>query len=197
MRRPSALFVLLSALFSSACSDDGVRISYSNVLPRYNRAELFNAADGRDMPTAVVGNPFGTRQEVFEATVTRVMNGVPIGPRTRFTTTPNETARGNFRVVMLFNPAANVSSELMCTNPDPAPTPGMGTAPGAVNTDRLNLQSAFCQGGVLFSSAYGWADRVQGPDDPRFARLIQRIMLATFPPNRNDEACLVPFRRTC
>ncbi len=77
-------FLPLAALALAGCASD--RVVVDDIGIRYSRAELPAAADGRDLRTAIQGNPFGTPG--FDQAVLGVMNRTYVGPKTNFTGTP-------------------------------------------------------------------------------------------------------------
>jgi hypothetical protein len=106
------------------------------------------------------------------------MQGHQFGPHTHFTTTPNETAKPGYRVVMVFNPAANFPNSVLCLGQRFPTLPPDNGQP-------IHAQAAFCSGGVATSlSAY--LGQAQAPNDPTFTRLVGDMTLALFPPTNSQ-----------
>ncbi|TSD82293.1 hypothetical protein FFK22_042030, partial [Mycobacterium sp. KBS0706] len=102
--------VVISALVASGCS--GPRVVVEDVNPLYSRTEFFAAADGRDLRTIVLGNPFGV--SAFDGAVTGIMTSTPVGPKTRFTTNPGPSANRDYSVAVAFNPSPDVLAVNLC-----------------------------------------------------------------------------------
>ena len=143
------------------------------------------AASGRDLRVVLHGNPYGADPQAFGRLVTGNMQNRVTGVQTNFTTTPNETARPDYRVVLAFNPAETMLNSYLC-GPQPIPTrPPLGAAGGAIV-----VQGAFCRGGGPLTSATGWLDRTGSPEDPDFRQLISDMTFSLFPARRADSGCL-------
>jgi len=184
--RLAAALVALSAL--TACAPGGVRVTHPELRSQYSRTEMLYAFHGRDAEVVVNGSPFPGATSAGAAT-TAVMNRVPVGPRTNFTTAPGESVRRPYRVVLAYAPAVAVTGEGLCARPDlpTRPRTGEGTA----------LQGALCHGPNLLSGAYATAGPVDGPDDPRFQELVARLTFALFPIENPQHSCAPTIIRNC
>jgi hypothetical protein len=179
------------ALLSACALPEGVaRTDSGDYGMQYTRSELFYAFDGRDAAVRIVGNPFPVPQPALDAAVTETLEALPQLPRADFTTTPGETARGAYRVVMVFDPAEPVVGQRLCASPPASrpPAPGAGPRPVA-------LQAAFCHGANMLSSSYGEVAGVASPDDRGFRQLVVQTALTLFPFRNplhdDDRACLL------
>jgi hypothetical protein len=154
----------------------------------YSLQDFAAAGDGRDFRVDIQGNPFAVDQQSFDRAVTDAMQGHHFGPRTHFTTTPNDTSKPGYRVVMVFNPATPFPNSVLCLGQRFPTLPPNGGTP-------VHAQAAFCSGGVATSlSAY--LGQAQGPDDPAFRRLVGDMTLSLFPPTnpeRNNSCSGRPF----
>lgn len=184
--RRAAALVALSAL--AACAAGGVRVTHPELRSQYSRSEIFYAFDGRDAEVMVNGSPFAGAAPAGPAT-TAVMNRVPVGPRTNFTTAPGDSARRPYRVVLAYAPAVAVTGEGLCARPDLPTRPGAG--------EGTSLQGALCHGPNLLSGAYATAGPVDGTDDPRFVELVARLTLALFPVEIPRHDCPPSIIRNC
>lgn len=185
LRRSIACLPLLAGL--SACAGDGVRITHPEIRSQYTRSEVLYAFDRRDAEVVVNGSPFANAPAA--RATTDVMNRVPLGPRTNFTTTPGETARRPYRVVLAYAPAVAVTGVGLCARPDMPTRPAGG--------EQTTLQGALCHGPNLLSGAYATAGPVEGPDDPRFAELVARLTIALFPSEHPETNCTPTVTRNC
>lgn len=185
-RRNIAALALLAA--TAACAPGEVRVTHPEIRSQYTRSEVFYAFDGRDAEVVVNGSPFVGGASAAAAT-TAVMNRVPVGPRTTFTTTPGETARRPYRVVLAYAPAIPLTGSGLCGQPTLPTRP-----PGG---EEVSLQGALCHGPNLLSGAYATSGPVQGPDDPRFGLLVAQLTRALFPAENPDLGCSPTFTRSC
>ena len=160
--------VVASALAASGCS--GPRVVIEDVNPLYSRTEFFAAADGRDLRTIVLGNPFGA--STFDGAVTEIMTTTPVGPRTRFTTTPGPSANRDYSVAVAFNPSPDVLAVNLCN---------VQSLPTAAAQRPIVVRAAFCAGGGEASAVSGYLDQATGPGDPKFVDLIRNLTLQLFP----------------
>ncbi|WP_448204762.1 hypothetical protein [Azospirillum sp. sgz302134] len=173
--RAAALALCAAA---AACSNE--RVVADQPIPAYTASEVAYAAADRDLRVVIQGNPFGMDAQSFGQLVTDNMQNRVIGVRTNFTTTPNATARPDYRVVLAFNPAQTTLNSYLCSGQPIATLPPGGP---------IVVQGAFCRGGGPLSSATGWLDRPQGPADPDFKALISDMTFALFPARRADAGC--------
>jgi len=160
--------VVISALVASGCS--GPRVVVEDVNPLYSRPEFFAAADGRDLRTIVLGNPFGV--STFDGAVTDIMTSTPVGPKTRFTTTPGPSANRDYSVAIAFNPSPDVLAVNLCN---------VQSLPTAAAQRPIVVRAAFCAGGGEASAVSGYLDQATGPEDPKFVGLIRNLTQQLFP----------------
>lgn len=158
----------------SACES---RVVADEPVAAYSLSEVSYGIGGRDAPVIVQGNPFGLERARFETTVTDAMQGHVMGVSTHFTTTPGDSARRDYRVVMVFNPARPVVSATLCAGPV-ATTPPAG--------EEMVVVAAFCRGGGALTAATGYLTLPADPDGPVFRRLIGDLTFALFPPPHRD-----------
>lgn len=172
----------IAAGMLAGCSDTP-RVVASEPAPAYSINEVSYAASGRDFRVTITGNPFGGDQQAFARRVVAAMQNRIPGVVTTFTTTPNETARPDYRVALAFNPPINLTASEVC-GAQPIPT----RAPDP--TGPLMMMGAFCRGGAM-TSATGWLDAPKGADDPAFDALVGHMTRALFPTHR-ERGCLFP-----
>lgn len=176
--RTSLMFTAV-LFFLGACAWD-VRLTQQEISPSYKAGEFAYAGAGRDMRVVVAGNPFGGDQPTFGKAVTDRMQGNHWGPRTHFTTTPNETARSSYRVVMLFGPPRNLVGMRLCREEGAA-------LPTAQTGKEIILFAAFCRSNETMTEIKGRIAGATGPDDPVFGDLVAQVTNALFPPDRRFE----------
>ncbi len=165
---PLAALTLAGPILASCASD---RVVVSDIGIRYSRVEFSAAADGRDLRTVVQGNPFGTPG--FDQAVLGIMNNTYVGPKTNFTSTPGPTAKRDYFVSLVFNPAPDVVPQVLCSG-KPIPT-------AAPNPGEIRARAAFCITGGEATAVIGYVNDVTGPDDPNFVSMVKHMMLSMFP----------------
>jgi hypothetical protein len=157
--------------FLTACS--GVNYQRIYIRPsEYYRTSYSYAAAGRDVRVIAEGNPFEIPDEAFADAVAASMQGHNEVHRTNFTTTPGETARERYRVVMAFDPPVGTGIHAPCRGP----VPSSGQA-----SERIIVQAAFCEGNGALTAARGNAPRMSSPDSPEFQALMAGVTRRLFP----------------
>jgi hypothetical protein len=132
-------------------------------------------AEGRSagaIRTVVHGNPFGMDEARRDALVTAAMEEGVAGLDVRFTTYPDQAAAPEPHLVVVLNPAAEVPAAAACRAPEK-----LRTRPA---DESLSVLAAFCQGDEMLEGVRE-EDRVAGPTDRKFERLLWRTSAALFP----------------
>lgn len=174
---PPLAALLLGTASLAACTNE--RVVASEPAPAYTRSEVAYAAGNRDLRVVVHGDPFGMSADRFAEKILPYMQN-RAGVVTTLTTTPNDTARRDYKVVLAFNVAETMLNSSLCTD-GPIPT----RPPGGP----IIVQGAFCRSGGALTSATGWLDRPLGPDDPDFHYLISDMTFSLFPSHRAGLFC--------
>ena len=94
------------------------------------------AGPNADFRTVVVGNPFTDDQAKVDAVITGALNKGFDYLHTNFTTTPNDTERKPYKMVVVFDPPV-VNSADICADP----SAGKGGKAG----EKLRVQMIFCE----------------------------------------------------
>lgn len=177
--RSLAVAAAAGGLSLAGCTGVGSVVPGSANMSDVN-SELVYAANGRDFRTEIVGNPFRADQAQVNGAVTSALNQAVQQVATHFTTTPNDTARPNYRTLVVFNPADNPISALLCSH-----------GPFQVKPPTANMQVmvAFCRDSGTLSSATGWLNGVQDPTSPAFIGLIEDAARTTFPLHDETHRC--------
>ncbi len=179
-RRRSALpLALLTAAMPLLGGCLNERVVASDPMPAYTLSEVSYAASNRDLRVVLHGNPFNSDAQALAQAVLPSMQERVFGVNTNLTTTPNETARPDYKVVLAFNVAENRTNYSLC---------GDGPIPTRPPGGPIIVQGAFCRGGA-FTTATGWLDDPKGPDDPDFRQLISDMTFSLFPTRRADSSC--------
>lgn len=181
MRRALILLVVaVPALAGCGLS----RVVSSERTSAYTPMAAVYAFNDRDAKVEVFGNPFGGAKggdaAALAGAVTAAMRGRAMGLNTRFTATPNETARVNYRLAFVFNPVGHGPQGRVCRQPLPVEPPQAGPP------YKLYVEAAFCDGDGDFTAARGWLDAATGLDDPNLRHLIGDLTSSLFPPPESD-----------
>ena len=181
IRGLQALVLLLIASTLTAC---GYSHRRSYVEPTY-RLSVFNyAAGGRDLAVETIGSPFAERgvdDQEFPEIVTASMQGHNWGQRTNFTTRPGETARPQYKVVILFNPVEPATYRAICE----------GDVRSGPTEEKIRVKAVFCQGGRSTGQRVLTGVRASvipedGPNSELFQKMMAGITRDLFPLHDND-----------
>ena len=191
MLRTAALTA--AALAISACAG-AVRTGYGDITPFYDRSVVTHASAGGAFPLVVHGNPFpGVPQAQAAEAIARDMRLPGWFPPARFAPAPVPNApRGDYRLVLVFNPAYPVSGADACG--DLSQVPVAASRPSGETT----LRAAFCTRDEPISDTSARA-AAAGPGTPAFRQLLDQIAVTIFPErnrmresDRGDDLVLGP-----
>ena len=170
--------MLAVAALIGATPAHAFKISYQYFSEVYDPHELGYAGDDRDFWTVVLGNPFGTSKPALDKIVTDAMASTRIGKRTRFTTTPNDSARTAYRIIMLINGNTKTGYRICDYSPDRPLGPGN-------HNGKIEVVATYCRGSSPLTQAAGTVS-ASGADDPEFRQFIRQLM-ANLLPTQNPE----------
>jgi hypothetical protein len=173
----------LAAMLPALGGCDAPRIDYQWTATGYSLADVSYGADHRDLRVDVRNPPSTKSPDAFAAAVAAAMP-TAIGVATRFTATPDASARPLYRVVWDFAPTAGQLGREICI----APPATSGAAPALALGDPVpgGVYAVLCRGPSTLSGAYGRLPRGAAspdPDDPAVRALIHDMTLALFPPS--------------
>lgn len=126
---------------------------------------VYATSDG-PMLIQVHGNPFNDDQPGFRRHLAAAMTNQIIGRTIAFTPDHAAAPRPQFRVVLAFNPPADLDARQLCGGP---------VAVSAQSGGRITIMGAFCDTSSLLASVKGWVNDVADADDPRFRRLMGQV----------------------
>lgn len=174
--------ILLSACLLPAClllaACAGPSITGEGPQSRQITSLYGYGAAGRDLKLEVQGNGFP--KQMSGAAFAKLVEAGVQGPLPRALThptlTPDASARDNYRLVFLFNPAPTMGGQDLCDNhaDQEAPVPG-----------ELHLVAAFCVAGRAETEVTAWTP-IRGPEDPALTELLHQVMLSLFRPDHRD-----------
>ena len=175
------MFLTATFLLAAACAPGNVRLTHQEINSAYSAGGFAYASAGRDLRVVIHGNPFGGGNTAFRKSVTDAMQGRNWGQKTNFTTTPGESARKVYKVVLLFDPPVDFLARKLCGADDTTlaamPTPG----------DGVNVFAAFCLGDKSLTEVKGYTAQATNPGDPAFRELVGQVTGALFPPVRRGD----------
>jgi len=160
----SLLAVPLIALALAGCG--GVSVYDSEYGGRtYDAADLDYAHRKGAIEAVVAGDPFGGDQAAFGTRVRALMKGQNRGQPADFVAAQGPRTDPLYKTVVVFDPVPGIGADEMCRK--------AGKVPTRPASDELHMSIAFCEGDTARSAAEGYAQKVAGPDDPAFARLVR------------------------
>jgi len=131
------------------------------------------AAADRDLRTEIYGNPTTAPKETFDASVIAVMQRRNRGARTNFTTAPSESAREEYRVVMVFSGDRDIGGKAACREIDSNVL--------STTVDRVELQAAFCFRDTALSHVHVGVGGFRDVNDPRLDAAVAQAVIHLFP----------------
>ncbi len=158
----------------AACAGGAVDSPY---LGSYDPTMLHYAAGKGDMYTQIVGNPFTAPKDKVESVVTSTMYGSHFGPNLRFNTVRDPDNSSPYRVVVMFNPAPDLTPAALCRD-------SRQTSREA--SDTLRVMFAFCSGDYRETSVTGRVTGVSDPNNAAFRGLIRQMTTQLFPLHNPD-----------
>jgi len=168
-----ALFLL------SACASGAGGIGGADYAPQYDFSEFWAATDNKPFRVETAGNPFpGMSDQQMRQRLLPVMQAAKPRPNLTFTyELPVERPRPDYYMVLVFNPAADLSAAQVCAGERrlAAGQPG-----------RLYLFAVYCRNDQYMSQTTAWTDAT-GPDDPRVAQMFAvlfQVLFTDLPVNR-------------
>lgn len=174
-RASIASAVLLLAVLGLAACDDYGRVTETSGSPTYRPEELAFAGSPEDggLLTLIHGNPTDEPRTVLTGRVHDAFERAAPARNIRLTQTVQKGERGDYRVVVVFDPAAPVLDADLCAGRVP-----QTRIPG----DEVTVRAAFCRDGAPLSGALGVMDADLVRDHPdRFDRFLRDVGTTLFP----------------
>ncbi len=164
------------ALMSMAAPARAQTVGGFDYAPQYDFSEFWAATDGRYFQVIVAGNPFPQLPlEQVKQWLLPVMQANKPRPALTFTyQSPPEELRPNYRLVLVFDPANDLTAERVCAGQFflKPPTPG-----------RLYVFGIYCRNDLALSQTMAWT-QAPGPDDPRLGPLFAQLFMVLFDDRR-------------
>jgi hypothetical protein len=173
------------AITLMACvRSDGIS-TVSQLDDRYDSDDYAHEASVTPILVVVRGTAFGLDQRSLEQAIASNMQGADWGPHARFTTVPSNDVAKIFSFVMLVNGPRNATAAELCRDPSKAPAAITATPAGEVR-----LIGGLCRYDQDMAEVTGRIDGVNGPQDPRFRRLIVAATQELTTPQTNQRLLL-------
>jgi hypothetical protein len=173
------------AITLMACvRSDGIS-TVSQLDDRYDSDDYAHEASVTPILVVVRGTAFGLDQRSLEQAIASNMQGADWGPHARFTTVPSNDVAKIFSFVMLVNGPRNATAAELCRDPSKAPAAITATPAGEVR-----LIGGLCRYDQDMAEVTGRIDGVNGPQDPRFRKLIVAATQELTTPQTNQRLLL-------
>ena len=163
---------LLSALMLAGCAASGT-IGGAYYDPAYDYSEFFAVTDGRNFQVVMAGAPFPNlpAAEVQRALLP-VMQAAKPRPNLTFTyADPPERPRPNYRMVLVFDAANDLTAMSVCAGTIRHKPPVAGRS--------FNVFAIYCRNDLALSQTTAWTN-ASGPNDPQVQALFAQLFLVLF-----------------
>lgn len=185
MRLTSVAVLVLSSLLALAGCAGPRDIAGADYLPEYDYSEFFWVTNNKTFRVVVYGNPFPDMPKAeMERRLLPVMQANKPEPNLTFTyAVPAEEPRPDYRLVLVFNPATDLTAARVCVNDiRHKPTPARP----------FDLFAVYCRNELYLSQAQTWTPATS-PEDPRVGELFNRLFVVLFDPFRRPHTSGNPF----
>jgi hypothetical protein len=165
------LFGLLATLaMAPGCADAGV--GGFDYAPQYDFSEFYAATNNKTFQVIVSGNPFPSLSpENIRNRLLPVLQVNRPRPRLTFTyTPPAERPHPWYRLVLVFDPANDLTATRVCSN-QIAHKPGLA--------GHVDLFAVYCRNDQMMSQAVASAVG-SAPEDPEIGRMFRHLFLVLF-----------------
>lgn len=167
--------LLLLVLTLTACETAAGTFISQKKLSTTGSSSFSYIAGGRDLATAVFGNPFGGDDGAFARGVAATFSARNTRETTNFTTTPGPSARSSYRLVAMFNPQPTLTGIGLCRAPE--------TAILVATRRPITMQLALCNGDLDLASLRGRLAGADSADDPHFQGFLAQGLVLLQQPN--------------
>jgi len=170
----SAALVALTLLLGACAGPGGATVSRVDVQALYSPGLMQWIGGGRDLDLRVTGNPTRVAPAMWEESIAEAMNATAWLPDTNITTMPDDTARGNFHISVVFNAPAALDGRSLCLGQVAPETllPDDGTS---------RIAMALCNHARPVSSAWAATAPILAPGAPQLQAALGQLMRQIFP----------------
>lgn len=174
--RRVTLLALLALVLGLAAPGGAQTVGGADYDPAYDFSEFWAATDGRLFRVVFAGNPFpGLPPGQVRDRLLPVMQANKPRPALTFTyEQPPEPLHPDYRLVLVFDPANDLTAARACVNQFffKPPTPG-----------RVYVFGIYCRNDLALSQTTAWTNAT-GPDDPRVGQMFAYLFLTLFDDRR-------------
>jgi len=178
--------LLLFAFCLAACAPGAGSIGGADYDPAYDFSEFYQVTDGRTFHVIVDGNPFpALAPNEMRRRLLPVMQANRPRPRLTFTyAAPSEPQHPDYRLVLLFDSANDLTAARVCANqirhrPEPS--------------GRFSVFAVYCRNDSALSQAVA-STTASSPEDPKVGQLLSQLFLVLFTDLPPIERRRFPFR---
>jgi len=178
--------LLAAAALMTGCAAGGGTVSGTDYAPQYDFSEFYAATNDKTFRVVVAGTPFPTltRQEMAQRLLPVMQANRPPSRLTFTYEVPIEPPHPDYRVVLVFDAANDLTAASVCANQIRLqPTP----------SGLFNLFAVYCRNDLALSQTTTRTP-ASGPDDPRVAQAFKQVFLELFNPFVRPRRPLFPFR---
>ncbi|MFO1161082.1 MAG: hypothetical protein U1E60_19730 [Reyranellaceae bacterium] len=181
-------FGLLAAIVLAACDVTASGIGGAYYAPQYDYSEFFAVTDGRNFQVIMAGSPFpALPANEVNRRLLPVMQANKPRPNLTFTYEPPvETPQPNYRLVLVFDAANDLTAARVCS--------GQYWHKPPIASRPFNVFAVYCRNDLALSQTTAWSDAT-GPDDPRLGPLIAQLFLVVFSDQVFRRPMFIPLHR--
>ena len=146
--------------------------------PQYDFREFWTATDGKYFQVVLGGDAFpGVDPALVARDLLPMMQRAKPRPALTFTyDRPSPPPSPDYRLVLVFNPAANLNADPVCAG---EPLRFAPARPGV-----FYVYAIYCRNDRMLSYTTAWTPAT-GPNDPRIERLFRELFLVVFSQQQN------------
>jgi hypothetical protein len=175
MLRPISrlVLVLASTALAGACTQSTVSTGSPDYQMYYYPGLLNSVVKGGEMPTVILGNPFGPGKTDPNAIAAMLPHPGIAQPFNYRAVSANDSRR-SWRVILVFNPAIAARAESdTCIVPNEELV-ASGGGP-------ISVKAVFCAPDRWTTTVVGFGPPATGPDDPNFRQLMNAVISQLLP----------------
>src|SRR5471032_1123772 len=164
--------LLAMVLLLAACAPGSGSVGGADYDPSYDFSEFYRVSNGRTFRVIVAGTPFPSiRPEEMRERLLPVMQANRPRPRLTFTyATPAETPRPDYRLVLVFDAANDLTAARACAGQ-------IRTKPEF--SGKVAVFGVYCRNDSALSQAVA-TTMASTPEDPSLGRLLGQLFLVLF-----------------
>jgi|SRR5690349_1907846 len=183
--------LLAGLLLLAACASlSSPVVGGHDYAPQYDFSEFYAATNGRTFRVVVAGNAFPQiPQQEMQQRLLPVMQANRPRPRLTFTyAVPAELPRPDYRLVLVFDAANDLTAARVCANEIRLKPPAPESA------GRFSVFAVYCRNDQWLSQTTGSTPAIS-PEDPRVGQLFSQLFLVLFTDSPMMRPSRFPFFR--